>query len=135
MAQVPAALSFVRPWVGNQRILYNKAAIALEQKMPLFATINNVTITAPTMKWLLAIVPLTQAISGNPPVEKLDIKQSASLTFTGAVWAWYSLLIQPQNAGSRALCAVNVALFLSNGYNVWRKWTYDQAQKIKEAAA
>ena len=77
------------------------------------------------MKYLLAIVPLTQAITGEPPVEKLDLNQSLSLTFTGIVWAYYATIIQPQNAGSRALCLVNVALLSSNGYNAYRRLKYD----------
>jgi hypothetical protein len=52
----------------------------------------------------------------------------AALTCTGLVWAYYSTIIQPQNAGSRALCAVNLALLTVNGYNVYRKLSYERSK-------
>ncbi|KNC84863.1 hypothetical protein SARC_02945 [Sphaeroforma arctica JP610] len=120
-----AAPALLRGWVGNQRLFANKVALSMEKSVPGFAFVNNVTNSAPLWKWALAIVPLTQAVTGEPSVDKLDLNQSLSLTFTGIVWSYYATIIQPQNAGSKALCAVNIALLTSNGYNAYRKMKYD----------
>eukprot|EP01098_Paradermamoeba_levis_P013917 TRINITY_DN648_c0_g1_i1.p1 TRINITY_DN648_c0_g1~~TRINITY_DN648_c0_g1_i1.p1 ORF type:complete len:155 (-),score=43.38 TRINITY_DN648_c0_g1_i1:19-441(-) len=130
--ELPKLLRFLRPWIHNHRFFYFKWAIQLEEKFPFFAKWNNVRNLAPGWKWGLSIVPLYQVLTGNPPVEKLDLKQSGSLMFTGAVWTYYATLIQPQDAGSRALALCNGALFLVNGYNAFRKYRYDQ-NKAKEA--
>eukprot|EP01134_Creolimax_fragrantissima_P007673 CFRG7673T1 len=123
---IASAPRLLRPWVLNHRLFANKFAMSMEKSVPGFATLNNVTHTAPLWKWALAVVPLTQAFTGDPPVEKLDLNQSLSLSFTGLVWAYYSTLIQPQNAGSKALCAVNLALLGANGYNAIRKMRHEK---------
>ena len=69
--------SFLKQFVGNQRLFSNKAALALEKSFPPFAIINDVTNAAPAWKWVLSIVPLTQAISGKPTVDKIDLNGSA----------------------------------------------------------
>jgi len=126
---VPCFLRFLTPWVGNRKLFANKFVQRLESKFSVVATFNDVTNAAPGWKWFLSIVPLTQALYGNPPVEKLDLNQSASLTFTGVVWAYYATLIQPQNAGSRALMLCNLALCSVNGYNVARKLRFEASKK------
>jgi len=125
--------SILNKFVGNQRLFSNSVALALEKSFPPFAVANNVTNAAPAWKWVLSIVPLTQAISGNPTVDKIDAAQSASLVFTGVVWAYYATIIKPQNYGSRALCACNLALLTVNGYNLYRRLKYDSEQAAKSA--
>ena len=44
----------------------------------------------------LAIEPLYSALTGNPPVERLDLETSVALTSTGVVWAYYGLLVRPK---------------------------------------
>ncbi|KJE92748.1 hypothetical protein CAOG_03657 [Capsaspora owczarzaki ATCC 30864] len=125
ISQLPSFLRFLRPLEGNAKLFSNAAALALEKRVPLFAKFNDVTYSAPAAKWILSIVPLIQAFSGNPPVEKIDLKQSSSLLFTGMVWAYYATLITPQNAGSRALCICNMAMASVHGYNVARRARHD----------
>eukprot|EP01137_Pigoraptor_chileana_P019731 Opistho-2@81166 len=133
-ASVPKYLRFLSPWVGNEVLFRNKLAQKLEAAVPLFKHFNNVTNTAPAWKWVLSIVPIYQAIKGNPPVEKLDLKQSSALTFTGAVWAYYATLIQPQNSGSRALMLCNTAMASIHGYNAARRIRYDTAKQAEVEA-
>eukprot|EP01136_Pigoraptor_vietnamica_P022937 Opistho-1_new@6276 len=133
-AAVPSFLRFLSPWVGNEILFRNAVARRLEASVPIFKHFNNVTNTAPAFKWVLSIVPIYQALIGNPPVEKLDIKQSSALTFTGAVWAYYATLIQPQNSGSRALMLCNAAMASIHGYNVFRRMRYDAKQKGAEGS-
>jgi hypothetical protein len=74
----------------------------------------------------LAIVPLTAAITGKPSIEKVDLNNAMALAGTGAIWAYYSLLVRPRSIG---LFSVSVALVLSNGWQVARRFKYDQEQK------
>ena len=122
MAAIPSF--FPKPlhrFVGNPRLL--GFLEPYEDKLPLLKTLNNVYNAAPASKWGLSIVPLYGVFVGYPPVEKIDLNTSASLCATGSVWSVYALMIQPQNAGSRALCAVNCAMAMVNGYNCYRKVT------------
>jgi hypothetical protein len=109
----------VHRYVGNGRLF--SFLQAYEGQYPILQTINSVYNIAPASKWGLSIVPLYGVFVGTPPVEKIDLNTSASLTCTGLVWTVYALMIQPQNSGSRALCAVNFAMASVNGYNCYRK--------------
>ena len=112
-------------FVGNPHLL--SFLKPLEDKIPAVKIFNNVYNAAPASKWGLSIVPLYGVFVGTPPVEKIDFNTSASLCATGTVWSVYALMIQPQNAGSRALCAVNAAMGMVNGYNCYRKLNADRA--------
>jgi len=94
---------------------------------PLFKRINNAVFLAPTWKMFLAITPLYNVVTGYPPVERLDMGQASALAFTGFVWAMYSLMVFPR---SYALCGVNLMLFGSNSYNIYRRWKYEQNKKL-----
>ena len=115
---------FFKPYLGVQGgvLLRGKTFQALAAKSPLFAQMNNVLTLAPLWKWGLAIVPLTQVLTGKPAVENLDVNTSLSLAATGGIWAYYSTLIRPT---AYSLMTVSVALFLSNGYNVYRRYIYE----------
>eukprot|EP00127_Corallochytrium_limacisporum_P002306 Clim_evm94s109 gene=Clim_evmTU94s109 len=125
---VKQAPRILRPFVGNQRIFGNRAALAMENKVPALAYVNDVTNAAPGFKWALSIVPILQALQGQPPVENLDLKQSCALAFTGYVWSYYATIIKPQNAGSRALMACNLAMAAVHSYNIARKVNYMRAE-------
>ena len=117
---IPSAFPKVlHRFVGNSRLF--GFLEKYEADYPILKTINNVYNIAPASKWGLSIVPLYGVFVGYPPVEKIDFNTSASLAATGSVWSVYALMIQPQNAGSRALCAVNAAMAMVNGYNCYRK--------------
>jgi len=122
-------------WMHNDKLFQNAFVLGLEEKYPLVKAINSAYNTAPMWKWGLSILPLYQVITGQPPVEKLDIAQSSALTFTGLVWAYYSTLIQPQNMGSYALCACNFAMGTVNGYNVYRRIRYELDQQEKKTTS
>jgi hypothetical protein len=81
---------------------------------------------APAWKWGLAITPLYGIIIGVPGVENVDMNQSLALAFTGVVWSYYATLVRPR---ANLLLAVNIALLGVNGYNVVRKYRYDQTVK------
>jgi hypothetical protein len=118
---IPAAFPKVlHKYVGNGRLFSGLASY--EEQYPILKTINSVFNVAPASKWGLSIVPLYGVFVGYPPVEKIDFNTSASLFATGSVWTVYALMIQPQNAGSRALCAVNAAMAGVNGFNCYRKY-------------
>jgi hypothetical protein len=120
MSAIPAF--FPKPFhkfVGNPRLF--GFLEPYEAQYPVLKTLNNVYNAAPASKWGLSIVPLYGVFVGTPPVEKIDLNTSGSLCATGSVWSVYALMIQPQNAGSRALCAVNAAMAMVNGYNCYRK--------------
>jgi len=117
-------------WLANSRLIGSKWALSLEEKSKLFKWWNNCLNAAPAFKWALAIVPLSGALTGNPPVEKIDLKQSIALTSTGLVWSYYAMLVEPR---AWLLLYVNIALLTANGWNVIRKVRYDQSQKeLKE---
>jgi hypothetical protein len=99
-----------------------------EATSPFVKQLNSVYNVAPLSKWGLSIVPMMGVVSGNPPVEKIDINTSGALTMTGAIWTVYALMISPQNAGSRALAAVNFSMACVNGYNCYRRRNYDLAK-------
>jgi len=114
-------------WLENTRLFGSKRALELEEKSKLFKWWNNALNAAPAFKWALAIVPLYSAVSGRPPVEKLDLKQSVALTATGAVWSYYAMLVEPR---AWLLLYVNIALLSANGWNVYRKVKFDQNHKL-----
>ena len=113
-------------YVGNPRFI---KLLGPYETNPLVGTLNNVYNLAPASKWGLSIVPLIGVFTGYPPVEKIDLNTSASLTCTGVVWAVYALCITPQNAGSRALCIVNACMASVNGYNCYRKISAPEPSK------
>eukprot|EP01004_Peranema_trichophorum_P008437 NODE_7191_length_801_cov_96.339233_g6584_i0.p1 GENE.NODE_7191_length_801_cov_96.339233_g6584_i0~~NODE_7191_length_801_cov_96.339233_g6584_i0.p1 ORF type:complete len:221 (-),score=34.09 NODE_7191_length_801_cov_96.339233_g6584_i0:65-727(-) len=85
---------FLHRYVGNRHLF--KFLIPLEARIPIIAQFNSVLNIAPTFKWALSIVPLIGIFSGNPPVEKLDVKQTFALLTTGCVWSVYAAIIRPQ---------------------------------------
>lgn len=108
-----------------------KQAQKLQQKYPMLKNMNNALWAAPAWKWGLAIVPLYGAITGIPTIEKVDLNNALALTGTGAIWAYYSMLVRPRSLG---LFSVSVALVLSNGWNVYRRMKYDREQIGASAA-
>jgi len=129
-------MAFLVParWLGNQRLFSNRVAMMLEEKVPGFKLLNDVTYIAPLGKWALSVIPLIQIFQGIPPVEKLDRTQSASLCFTGTVWTYYSTLIRPQNFGSYILAVCNGAMAAVHGYNLYRRWKYEQTLQLRPAS-
>jgi mitochondrial pyruvate carrier 2 len=97
-----------------------------EGKYKLVATLNSVYNVAPLSKWGLSIVPMYGVFTGYPAPQDIDFNTSLSLALTGSVWTVYACLIQPQNAGSRALATVNCAMACVNGFNAYRKNYYDK---------
>jgi hypothetical protein len=98
---------------------------------PALCSVSAALWAAPAWKWGLAIVPLYGAITGVPSIEKVDLNNALALTGTGAIWAYYSMLVRPKSYG---LFSVSVALVLCNGWNVARKMKYDKEQKQLKAA-
>lgn len=119
------------PMVGNGTVF---KFLKPYETNPVIAYLNSIYNAAPLFKWSLSIVPLAGIVTGNPPVEQLDLNTSISLTATGCVWFVYAQLIQPQNSGSRSLAAVNFCLATVNGYNIYRVVQYNK-KKAAEAAA
>jgi len=107
-------------------LLRNRYAQQMMQRSPAFRRMNNALLAAPAWKWGLAIVPLYNAVTGVPSVDKLDINTSVALAATGMIWAYYGTLVKPK---ATALVAVSVALFLANGWNVYRRVAYELDQK------
>lgn len=101
------------------------------ENITLVKYLNSVYNAAPMSKWGLSIVPMYGVFVGNPPVEKIDVNTSGALACTGFIWSFYATIIQPQNAGSRALALVNFCMGSVNGYNCYRKYAYDQKTKAK----
>eukprot|EP01128_Nolandella_sp_AFSM9_P012419 TRINITY_DN9263_c0_g1_i1.p1 TRINITY_DN9263_c0_g1~~TRINITY_DN9263_c0_g1_i1.p1 ORF type:complete len:137 (+),score=27.56 TRINITY_DN9263_c0_g1_i1:662-1072(+) len=93
---------------------------------------NNAFNAAPAFKWALSIVPLYGTLSGNPPVERIDFRQSCALAGTGLIWGYYSTLVTPR---SNLLLAVSAALFMSNGYNAARRYKYDLEKEAKPSVS
>jgi len=99
---------------------------SLNANNPAFRKFNNALTLAPLWKWGLAIVPLMGVVTGVPAVENLDVNTSVALATTGAIWAYYATLVRPKAV---SLGIVSVALFGANGYNVYRRWRYEQNKK------
>eukprot|EP00029_Vermamoeba_vermiformis_P011899 TRINITY_DN6708_c0_g1_i1.p1 TRINITY_DN6708_c0_g1~~TRINITY_DN6708_c0_g1_i1.p1 ORF type:complete len:145 (-),score=25.78 TRINITY_DN6708_c0_g1_i1:72-506(-) len=116
--------------LGTTRLIGGKTGEALD-KNPVTRWFNNVLNVAPLAKWGLSVMPLYGVFTGKPAAKDLDLNQSLALTFTGAVWTYYALIITPR---SELLCAVNLALFSVNGYNVYRKMKYDRDFAAQQAA-
>eukprot|EP01133_Synstelium_polycarpum_P013009 gene13009-15301_t len=99
------ASSILNKYVGNQQVFANKYVLGLLEKHPKLAFLND----------------------GMKPPEKIDLNQSASLCATGTIWTYYATLIQPQNAGTRALAACNFAMACCHGYNTYRRVNYNKS--------
>jgi len=100
----------------------------LEARNPIVKKINDVLYLAPAMKWGLSIVPITLAFSGGVPPEKIDLKQSAALFTTGAVWTYYAFCLMAKNPGMWGLASVNSAMAAVHGYNLYRGYNYRKSQ-------
>ncbi|EGG17768.1 UPF0041 family protein [Cavenderia fasciculata] len=124
--------SILNKFVGNRVVFSNKFVLGLCEKFPKLAFLNDVTNLAPIMKWSLSIVPLSQMISGNKPADKIDLQQTASLFSTGTIWTYYATLIQPQNAGTRALAACNAAMAICHGSNLYRRYQFDKEKENQQ---
>jgi len=120
--------TFFKKYLKNPTMLSGPRWKKLEEKSRFFKWWNNALNAAPGFKWALSIVPLYGVLIGNPPVEKIDIKQSIALTFTGSVWSYYALLVKPT---AYLLMACNLALLGVHGYNITRRVKYDQKHGIK----
>jgi hypothetical protein len=94
---------------------------------PRLEALNSIYNMAPMAKWSLSIVPMYGVITGTPSVDRVDFNTSVSLACTGFVWSVYAMMITPQNAGSRALAAVNFCMGSVNSYNAYRRYNYDQS--------
>ena len=114
-------------WLGDGRLFRGATAQKLEESVPGFKWINNAINAAPSQKWMLSIVPLMDLSRGNPPVEKIDLKQTLALATTGGIWSIYSLLIYPRGW---LLFACNVSLFGVHAYNISRKWRAQSANNL-----
>jgi len=120
----------LRRYVGNGTLFQRLKPY--EAHYPFLKFANSVYNVAPASKWGLSIVPLIGVYQGNPPVDKIDRNTSTALACTGFVWTVYAMLIQPQNAGSRALATVNFCMGCVNGYNANRRYQYDLSQASKQ---
>ena len=70
---------------------------------------------APMSKWLISGASFLDL---NRPTDKISLAQYSALTFTGFFFTRYALLVSPINY---VLCSVNIALFLSSGWQLGRK--------------
>jgi len=110
-------------------------------------------------KWALSIVPLIGIFQGKPAVQDLDVRTSAALMMTGALFGVYSLVVcvnveshvkccvdhwidclktkklgrflafPVHTRGNAMLALVNFTMAAVNGYNVVRRFQYDRKQK------
>jgi hypothetical protein len=122
----------LKPYLGvdGGRLLRSDWARQMEARNAVFRKLNNVLFTGPAFKWTLSILPLYQAITGQPPVDKIDINTNMALAGTGLIWAYYALLVRPTSWG---LFSVSCALLASNGYQIVRRYKYNQELKKHEA--
>jgi len=74
---------------------------------------------APMSKWLISGASFLDL---NRPTDKISLAQYTALTATGAIFSRYGLVVSPVNY---MLCSVNIALFTSSGYMLWRKVNAD----------
>jgi len=116
-------------YLANTHVFSGRWALNLEKSNALFAKLNNILHLAPMAKWALSIVPISLAITGAVPAEKIDIKQSAALGITGFVWTYYGFLLRKNNAGMGALMGVNAAMGCVHGLNFLRAWRYKKQQQ------
>jgi len=116
-------------YLHNHHIFNGAWAKALEKSSPLFAKANNILLVAPVVKWGLSIVPITLALTGAVPADKIDMKQSAALGTTGIVWTYYAILLRKQNAGMIALGSVNFAMGAVHCSNFIRGYLYQKKHK------
>jgi len=117
---------FIRPYIGNPKMLQGPTWQRMEEKSKFFKWWNNSLNAAPGFKWVLSIVPFYGVVVGLPTVENIDLKQSGALAFTGIVWTCYAMLVKPR---AWLLFACNIALLGVNGYNVSRKLKYESDKK------
>jgi uncharacterized membrane protein YebE (DUF533 family) len=84
-------------------------------------------------RWPLS-TPLDRSFAD--PVSSLSAVLAFSLppalTGTGAIWAYYSLLVRPKSMG---LFSVSVALVAANGWNAYRRYRYEQQKKAQATTA
>jgi mitochondrial pyruvate carrier 2 len=126
-AAIPKILpKFFHQYVGNATAFQ---ALKSYEHIAFVKYINSVYNLAPLTKWGLSIVPMVGVVTGSPSVEKIDFNTSVALANTGFIWTVYAMLIQPQNAGSRALALVNLCMGSVNGYNAYRRYQYDNRQQ------
>jgi len=124
--------AFYNKYNQNPNIFNNAAIKRLAARYPAIALCNNILYVAPIAKWGLSVVPLTQAIKGSVPAEKVDIITACALTMTGLVWSSYAILLRANgNAGMLPLFLVNAALGGSNGWDVYRYFRH-RASKSRE---
>lgn len=116
-------------YIGNGNVF--KALVPFYDKHPVVKSVNSVYNVAPVSKWALSVVPFVGAVTGAQPVEKVNFNTSASLAVTGMIWTVYALMITPQNFGSKMLATVNFAMGSVNGYNAYRRYSFDQ--KLNES--
>lgn len=124
---------FAHRYVGNGNMI--RAAVPLYKTYPALQSINSVYNLAPASKWALSLIPFVGFVTGSQPIEKVNLNTSGSLAITGFIWTIYAMMITPQNAGSRALAAVNFAMGTMNGLNCYRRYCFDQQLAAKAAAA
>jgi len=123
---------FLHRFIGNGHLVASLKPLGL--RYPIVASANSVYNVAPASKWALSVVPAVGAITGSVPPEKVSLNMSASLALTGFIWTVYAMMISPQNAGSRSLAAVNLAMGVVNGYNAYRRWNYDKHSTSRDSA-
>lgn len=83
---------------------------------------------APTMKW--GITAANVKDFSRPP-ELLSVPQQSAVTLTGLIWCKYALDITPVNYN---LMAVNMVMAATGSYQLFRRFSYDQAQAAKAKA-
>ena len=110
--------------VSGGVLLRGRVFEQLAERSAAFRKANNALFIAPFAKSLLSIVPLYSVLTGYPPVEMLDVKQTTALAFTGAVWTFYSFMVHPT---AYLLGLVNGMLFSSNAYNLYRWYAWNRA--------
>jgi len=64
------------------------------------------------------------------PASHISLNQNLALAATGIIWSRYATQITPVNWN---LFAVNVFVFLSSGYQLYRIFKWKQEQKALEA--
>lgn len=60
---------------------------------------------------------------GNPPVEKLDVGQTAALAVTGVVFGTYALFVHPR---AWLLFSCNAAMAGVHSWNLYRVYRYSR---------
>lgn len=79
------------------------------------------------MKWALVFASISD-ISKHP--SKLSLNQNLALGSTGLIWSRYATQITPVNWN---LFSVNIFVFLTSGYQLYRIYKWRQEQALTEA--